>query len=332
MSVVTLRNGKSFTVDEGQSILNAALARGVVLDYSCRNGRCGVCEASVASGPTAVIQPEVSISEAGTRCGSILTCCRTVTGDCTLDITDLGRLAGQSPQVTPARIASIEDLSPTIRRIVLRFPPKFVCAYLPGQYLDIMARGVRRSYSIANAPRADGTVALDIRRYDSGVLSAYWFGDATEGDLVRAEMPLGTFFLREEPTKTIVFLATGTGIAPISALLEEIRGDPAVAHGAQLHVYWGNRSPLDFYWTPPEGIDLTFTRIVSRPDAEWSGRSGYIQDAVLTDGIDLTDATVYACGSQAMIDAAQGKLVAAGLDAGRYHYDAFVDTSAVEQT
>lgn len=330
MPVIALRNGKRFDVDAGVSILNAALAQGIVLEYSCRTGRCGVCKAKVVAGETTALQPEESLTAADGEAGRILTCCRSAQSDVTLDMADLGRLAGQRSRTVPARIAAIDALAPTIVRVTLRFPPGANLDFLPGQYLDVSARGVRRSYSIANAPREDRTIALDIRRFDGGVLSAYWFGDAAVGDLIRVELPLGTFFLRDDPAETIVFLATGTGIAPVRAMLDEIASDPAVAGSARLLVYWGNRHPEDFYWQPPEDMPVTFHPILSRPAPAWTGRTGYIQDALLSDGVDLSTCMVYACGSQTMIEAAGALLQEHGLPEHHYYFDAFVSSAPVE--
>lgn len=331
MALATLRNGKQFEVDAGASILTAALGHGLFLEYSCRTGRCGVCKARILSGETVAIQLEEGLKPADVAARHILTCCRTAQSDLVLDIADLSRLAGCKPRTVPARIAAIETLSPTIARVSLRFPPAAAIDFLPGQYLDVIARDVRRSYSIANAPREDRTIDLDIRRFDGGVLSAYWFGEANVGDLLRVELPLGTFFLREDPVETIVFLATGTGIAPVRAMLDEIAADPAIAGGARLLVYWGNRLREDFYWQPTKGAPVMFHPILSRPASDWSGRTGYVQDAVIADGVDLSTCMVYACGSQTMIDAADALFRASGLPEHHYHFDAFVSSALVEQ-
>jgi len=332
MPVATLRNGKRFEVDARASILNAALSQDVVLEYSCRTGRCGVCKARVTAGTTREIQPEESLTAADMAAGRILTCCRTADTDITLDIADLGRLAGRQPHTVPARIAGISPLSPTIMCVSLRFPPTAAVDFVPGQYLDIIHRGVRRSYSIANAPRADRTIDLHIRRFDGGVLSGYWFDEAAIGDLLRVELPLGTFFLRDDLADTILFLATGTGIAPVRAMLEEIAASPALAGGARLLIYWGNRHVEDFYWQAPAGVVTGFYPILSRPVPSWTGRTGHVQDAVIADGIDMSTCITYACGSQAMIETAGLRLRDLGLPDHNYYFDAFVSSASVEQT
>jgi len=333
MAQVTLSNGRSFAADPTVSILDAARGEGVVLEYSCRTGRCGICKAPVLSGETQVLRAEESLSAEEAASGLVLTCCRAATSDLALDVEPLDRLAGLEIKTMPARIVSIERLAPAIVRVVLRTPPASPMRFLAGQYVDVIAAGVRRSYSLANAPREDGLLEMLIKRYPGGVMSEYWFERAQPNDLVRIEGPLGTFFLRNEfpegkaPTN-ILFLATGTGIAPVKALLEELAGDPARAAGHRLRVFWGNREAENFCWDPVAlGLDIGFHHLLSGPDMEWGGKRGYVQKAAVEDGFDAADTMVYACGSDAMIASAREAFTASGLPARRFFSDAFVSSS-----
>ncbi|MET3828475.1 CDP-4-dehydro-6-deoxyglucose reductase [Sphingomonas sp. PvP055] len=329
MHLVTLNNGRTFTADPSLSILDAARNAGIVLEYSCRTGRCGICKAPVTAGETALLRPEdESLPPEDAATGLILTCCRAAAGDVVLDIEPLDRLAGLTIKTMPARISMIERLAPDIVRVVLRTPPASPMRFLAGQYIDVLAEGVRRSYSLANAPRADGMLELLIKRYPGGVLSQYWFEKAAVNDLVRIEGPFGTFFLREEGPTNIVFLATGTGIAPVKALLEEIATDPTRAARHRLSVFWGNREPENFCWDPSAlSLDIRFHHLLSGLDAAWAGGRGYVQEAAVRDGIDPQDTVVYACGSSAMVASARAALFALGFPSKRFFADAFVSSS-----
>jgi len=329
MHLVTLNNGRTFTADPSLSILDAARNAGIVLEYSCRTGRCGICKAPVTAGETALLRPEdESLRLEDVAAGLILTCCRAAAGNVALDIEPLDRLAGLAIKTMPARISMIERLAPDIVRVVLRTPPASPMRFLAGQYVDVLAEGVRRSYSLANAPRIDGVLELLIKRYPGGVLSQYWFEKAAVNDLVRIEGPFGTFFLREEGPTNIVFLATGTGIAPVKALLEEIATDPARAARHHLSVFWGNREPENFCWDPSAlGLDTRFHHLLSGFDAAWAGGRGYVQEAAVREGIDPHDTVVYACGSSAMVASARADLFALGLPSKRFFSDAFVSSS-----
>jgi CDP-4-dehydro-6-deoxyglucose reductase len=329
MPTVTLNTGRSFAADATASILDAARAGGIVLEYSCRTGRCGICKAPVIEGKTAILRPEdegLSAEEAAR--GVILTCCRTAVSDIALDIEPLDRLAEIEIKTMPSRIVSIDRLAPEIMKVVLKTPPASPMRFLPGQYVDVIADGVRRSYSLANAPRADGLLELLIKRYPGGRLSGYWFERAKPNDLIRVEGPLGTFFLREERLANIVFLATGTGIAPVKALLEEIAADPARAAQTHLRVFWGNRKAENFCWDPVAlGLDVGFHHLLSGADASWRTKRGYVHEAAVSDGFDPTNTMVYACGSSAMIASARNLLTSLGLPTKHFFSDAFVSSN-----
>lgn len=329
MLAVTLNTGRSFAVDPTMSILDAARNAGVTLEYSCRTGRCGVCKAPVLSGSTAILRAEdESLTTEEAAGGLILTCCRAAASDLVLDIEPLDRLAGFEVKTMPARIMSVERLAPEIVRVVLKTPPTSQMRFLPGQYVDVIVEGARRSYSLANAPRSDGMLELIIKRYPGGLLSGYWFDRAKPNDLIRIEGPFGTFFLRDAAPTDIVFLATGTGIAPVKALLEELAAAPLRAAQHRLRVFWGNREAENFCWDPVGlGIDVGFHHLLSGSDAGWGGQRGYVHEAAVHDRIDPADTVVYACGSNAMIASARDTLTALGLPARRFFSDAFVSSN-----
>ena len=327
MVSVKLANSIEFQHIEGQTILDSGRAQGVVLEHSCRTGRCGVCKVRVMRGETEVNRPEQSLSESDYQEGFVLTCCRSAISDVELDATDLGRLAHLKAHTLPARIDAMTKLAEDVLEVVLRTPPASILDFLPGQYIEVIGPGgIRRSYSIANAPRDDGRITLHIRKVLGGEMSAYWFGQAKKNDLLRFEGPLGTFCLRETAASRLVLLATGTGIAPIKAMLEELRTEPNAIKFEHIHLYWGGRHSPDLYWKPDDvSLPVEFTPVLSR-EPSWSGRKGYIQDAVLSDALPLENAAVYACGSEAMIHDAKDALLGAGLLAGNFHSDAFIQS------
>ena len=156
-------------------------------------------------------------------------------------------------------------------------------------------------------------------------MSAYWFGKAQVNDLVRLHGPLGTFFLREAAGEHVAFLATGTGIAPVKAMLEQLFDMPTEMRPASVSVYWGCRRPDEHYWSPTRVLPgLRFVAVASRPPADWVGAKGHVQNVLLQNQPDLSRTWVYACGSNDMIESAQRQLLHAGLPARRFHSDAFV--------
>lgn len=329
MPTVKLANFTQFKCLSEQTLLDAARLQGITLEHSCRTGRCGVCKAYVLSGETVALKPEEYLDGKDQAEGLILTCCRTASTDIQLDIEDLGELGSLQIKTLPCRIDSLQLLSADVIEVTLRTPPNSRLEYLPGQYVDIIGKdSVRRSYSIANAPRDDGKITLQVRKVESGQMSRYWFEEAKANDLLRLEGPLGTFCLRNTAVNHLVFLATGTGIAPVKAMLEQLAATPERVAGKTLHVYWGGRVESDIYWQPHfENLHVNFTSILSRADPGYSGRAGYVQQALLDDKITLGSAVVYACGSEQMISSAREKLNAAGLPVKNFHSDAFVSSN-----
>jgi len=333
MPIVTLANGTRFEAGSGTPMLDAALAQGVVLEHSCRTGRCGTCKARLVSGTAAALRPPVSLTDAEIAQGWVLTCAHEATSDAGLDIEDLGLLAGISARVVPARIDALERVAPDVMRVHLRLPPRSELRFLAGQYVDVTSpAGIHRSYSIASDPAAPGRIELQVRRVDAGHLSAYWFERAQPNDLLRFNGPRGTFFLRPVAGLDLVFLATGTGVAPICAMLRQVAAMAPQERPHSVSLYWGGRQRADLYLDPHEHLPaLRYVPVLSREDAGWGGARGHVQDVLLHDVAQgrlrgLAHCAVYACGSDLMIHGASRALADAGLPPRRFFSDAFVSS------
>lgn len=329
MAKAVLANGKTFEVMPQASILEAALAADVVLPYSCGTGRCGTCKARVVAGQTVALRAEQSLAPSEEAEGYILTCCRTAAMDVTLDLEDLGGLADVPRRLLPCRIDALDQVADDVISVRLRLPPNEQLRYLPGQYINIIARnGHRRSYSIANIPAEDGKIQLFIKRIEGGMLSHYWFAEAKVNDLLRLEGPCGTFFLRELRESTVVLLATGTGIAPVKAMLEEMALRAVQYAQKRIVLYWGVRSEVDLYWRPAfPALQVEFVPVLSRPLRGWGVAHGYVQEVLAKSDIDFKDAVIYACGSEQMINDAAAIAEERGLVAGKFLSDAFVSSA-----
>ncbi len=328
MPLIRLTSGTSFSAAADRSILDAAIAAGVSLPYSCRTGRCGTCKCLVTDGETKTLLPETGLEAGDAAEGWVLSCARAAVGDVTLDVDDLGGRTLPQPKTLPCRIHTLERLGEDVVRVLLRLPPTADFTHLPGQYVDVIGfGGVRRSYSLANAPAENKLLELQIRRVPGGAMSEYWFGAAAPNDLLRLHGPFGTFFLRDVAGRDLVFLATGTGFAPVKAMLEGMAGLPPTQVPRSVTVYWGGRRAADLYWDVGALGIGRYVPVLSRADPSWEGRRGHVQDVFLADRPNTTDAAVYACGSEAMIRDAQRSLRTAGLPANRFYSDAFVCSS-----
>lgn len=327
---ISLASGQTYECDPGSSLVDAALSASITLPHSCKTGRCSTCKAKVLSGETLALQSEVGLTEAQKAEGWVLSCVRTACSDLTLEMEDLGDVVLPASKTWPCRISQIDRWAPDVVRVILRLPPSADFAFLAGQYIDIIGpNGVRRSYSIANASAAGKTLELHIRAVANGAMSDYWFSHAHVNDLLRLHGPLGTFFLRPLASMDLVFLATGTGIAPVKAMLESLQDMPLDQRPRSVTVFWGGRSVQDLYWDVQSiAAGQRYTPVLSRPQPSWTGEVGYVQDVFLAQVPDLSNTVVYACGSNAMIQSAQGLLAQAGLPPSRFYSDAFVCSSA----
>jgi CDP-4-dehydro-6-deoxyglucose reductase, E3 len=318
--------GNFFPSLEEKSILESALTAGLVFDYSCKSGQCGACKTTLIEGKIIEIQEQLALNQEDRANNQFLTCCCMATSDILIDATDLGVMHGIEEKILPARINSLELLSKDVMQVRLRLPPASNFVFLEGQFIDIIApNSIRRSYSIASISSNNEIMVL-IKRVENGVFSNYWFSEAKSNSLLRIEGPKGTFFLRDK-SKPLVFLATGTGIAPIISILDGLDSDPDFNQIENISLFWGNRVQQDFVWSPNfKKINVDFYPIVSKDDDDWSGEIGYVQDIALRVLGNIKDVNVYACGASVMIDCAKSNFIRSGLNEKDFYSDKFVQS------
>lgn len=329
--MVTLTSGKSFHSKAGVSILDAAAIEKIAIPYSCKTGRCSACKCKVISGSTRALEMEVGLNEDERAAGWILSCVRTAESDSVLEVDDLGGIDLPVAKILPSRISKIEYLTVDVIRVFLRLPPNSDFHFIPGQYIDVIGpKGIRRSYSLANADLVNKLLELHIRAVPDGVMSDYWFNRAGKNDLLHIYGPLGTFFLREISGIDLVFLATGTGIAPIKAMLESLIDLPIDNLPSKVTVIWGGRYLKDLYFDEINvKIQHAYIPVLSRPPAGWIGSKGYVQNVLLATNNNLSNTSVYACGSEKMIKSAKADLIQSGLPISRIYSDAFLSSGFV---
>jgi CDP-4-dehydro-6-deoxyglucose reductase len=260
----------------------------------------------------------------------VLTCCATATSDLVLESRQVSLEGALPVRKMPARISSLVHTSPDVIQLQLQLPASESFQYRAGQYLDVLLRdGARRSYSMANAPHTGPALELHIRHMPGGRFTDLVFGSMKERDIVRIEGPMGSFFLREDSDKPLVLLASGTGFAPIKALIEHMQ-ERQITRPATL--FWGGRRPHDLYmdaWVRAQCAvmpNLSYVPVVSDalPEDKWQGRTGFVHQAVLEDMPDLSGYQVYACGAPVVVESAQRDFSdLAGLDEAEFFADSF---------
>lgn len=304
--------GQQFAVEAGETILEAALRQGLTMPYGCRDGACGACKGKVLMGAVdyGKAQP-LTLTDQEKAAGLALFCCAKPLGEVTIECRQMGSTKDIPVKTLPARIEKLEKLAPDVAEIHLRLPANERLQFLAGQYVDILLKdGKRRSFSLANAPHDDALLQLHIRHVPGGLFTDHVFSTAKARDIVRINGPHGSFYLREESTKPMILLAGGTGFAPIKGLIEH-----AIAEKCQrpMVLYWGARARADLYlpslpetWAATHS-NFTYVPVLSEPatDDAWSGRTGFVHQAVMADFPDLSGHQVYACGAPVMIEAAK---------------------------
>lgn len=311
-------SGIHFDANSGMSILDSALSSNIHLEHSCKNGECGACAAELVEG-SAIDAAGNTVSS-----GTLLTCSTQPLTDLKLIAAYYPELTRIRPKITPAKVNRISFVTKDIAVIHLRLPPNSRLDYLPGQYVDVSYKGITRSYSIANAQSVSAGIELHIRCIPDGRFSELLRNDIKTDTLLRIDGPKGTFFVRDNH-RPIIFLAGGTGFAPVKAMVEELL---AAKSQRKLYLYWGMASSEAFYtdiasqWAEDNG-NLSYIPVVSEKVGNWPGRTGLVHRAVLEDFTDLSEFDVYACGSPLMIDAAKQDFLLQGLDAKHFYSDAF---------
>lgn len=335
-------SGHQFQVAADETILAAALRQGVMLPYGCKNGACGSCKGVVVTGD--LVQgkhAESALSEIEKNSGKALFCCAHAHSDLTIECREIDG-ADIPIRKLPVRVVELVRLSQDVMVLKLQLPATERLQFFAGQYVEFLLKnGKRRSYSLATPPHHTGPVELHVRHMPGGLFTDFVFGVQTpamkERDILRIEGPLGSFFLREDSDKPILLLASGTGFAPLKAIMEHM-----VYTGIKRPVtlYWGGRRPHDLYmhdlcmqWaeTLPQ---FTYIPVISDalPEDSWTGRTGFVHRAVMEDLSDLSAYQVYACGAPVMVDSARKDFITqCQLPEAEFYADAFITEAEIAQ-
>ena len=328
-------SGRHFTAHGDETILAAGIRQGIGLPYGCKDGACGSCKCKKLSGKVTLgLHQSKALNADDELAGYILTCCARAESDVVLESRQVTEAGAHPIRKMPVRVLALSKMSHDVMMLRLQLPAGEPLQFHAGQYIEFILRdGTRRSYSMANAPHTllePGVgIELHIRHLPGGKFTDHVFGAMKEKEILRVEGPYGSVFLREESDKPLVFLASGTGFAPIKAVLEHMK-----LKGIErpVSLYWGGRRPEDLYmddWLRAhlaEMPNLRYVPVVSNavPEDNWQGRTGFVHLAVMEDFDDLSGHQVYACGAPVVVDSAKRDYVAQrGLPEDDFFADAF---------
>ena len=311
-SVLVQPSGRTFDVAPGEAVLAAGIRQGIGLPYGCKDGACGSCKCKLVSGSVVHGTHQLkALSLEEEASGFVLTCCAQAQSDLVLESRQVTELGALPIKKMPTRVTSLTKLSDDVMVLQLQLPANDSFAYRAGQYVEFILRdGARRSYSMASAPNLGVCMELHIRHMPGGKFTDHVFGAMKEKEILRVEGPFGSFFLREDSDKPIILLASGTGFAPIKALIEHMQH---LASQRSVTLYWGGRRAADLYmqdWIAAQlkiMPNLRYVPVISDASQEdqWQGRCGFVHRAVLQDFPDLSTFQVYACGAPIVIESAR---------------------------
>ena len=325
-------SGRAFSASADETLLAAGIRQGIGLPYGCKDGACGSCKCKKLSGTVVHgTHQSKALSPEEEAAGLVLTCCGVAQSDVVLESRQVTSEGAFPIKKMPTRVNLLAKKSADVMLLKLQLPANDSFSYHAGQYVEFILRdGARRSYSMANAPHTLAAgLELHIRHMPGGKFTDHVFKIMKEKEILRIEGPFGSFYLREDSTKPIILLASGTGFAPIKAVLEHMQFK-GITRPATL--YWGGRRPADLYlddWVQAQLAalpNLHYVPVVSDalPEDGWTGRTGFVHQAVLQDFPDLSSYQVYACGAPIMVDSARAAYTTqAGLPEDEFFADAF---------
>jgi CDP-4-dehydro-6-deoxyglucose reductase len=182
-----------------------------------------------------------------------------------------------------------------------------------------------RSFSMAGR-KGGGELEFLIKKISGGLFTDRMVSKLKTGDQLSVELPFGSFAYHDDDYKPVIFVATGTGIAPIKSMIEMMSESPDCP---PVMLYWGVRAEADLFlhgdielWSK-KLEDFTYTPVLSKPSKSWSGRVGYVQDQVAQDFTDLSEHAIYICGSPVMIRDASKVFLKLNAQISHIYTDAF---------
>lgn len=313
-------------VPDGQTILEAALAAGIVYPHGCRSGRCGSCKSRLIEGKVDLLQhSRFALTDTERAEGLILACRALPQTDVTVAWLGSEDAALAPPRRIRGRVSELVDLTHDIKLVRVAPEDGAPLQFAAGQYAQLGFGDIpARSYSMANR---DGDQGLEfhIRRVPGGTTSEHVHGALRVGDKATLEFPLGSSSLRQHHTGPILCVAGGAGLAPIKSIVET-----ALANGMKqpIHVYFGARAERDLYLVEhfqalsSRHPNLSFTPVLSGAQPALY-RSGFVTEAVAKDISDLDGWKAYVAGPPLMVDAAMAVTAARGLRSEDLHADVF---------
>jgi CDP-4-dehydro-6-deoxyglucose reductase len=346
LRVKLFRSARAFDAAADETVLDAALRAGLDVPHRCKGGNCGACRARLLEGEVAYPNGRpLGLSDAEMADGLVLLCRAHARGELLLETFAPGTAGALRVKRLPCRVERVERLAHDVMGVYLRLPPAESFDFKPGQYIDVLlAKGRRRSFSIASPPHDARPLELHVRRAPGGEFSEQVFAEEMRGAVLHLEGPLGNSVYRdiadaeapgaEAPgaaapgaaAPPLLLVGGGTGLAPLKSILRHVleKGLPR-----RTTLYWGVRAERDLYahalLEEAARADARFRYIpvLSEPSAAWEGRRGLVHEAVLAELRGLEHHEIHASGPPQMIEAMRRDFTARGVRESSMTFDSF---------
>lgn len=305
--------GQTIEVEDGQTILDAALRAGIYLPHACCHGLCATCKVQVTDG-------EVDHGEASTFAlmdfereeNKCLACCARLESDVVIEaeIEDDPDSLNLAVEDYAGEVVRIESLTPTIKGIWLKLdrPMKFQA----GQYVNLEVDaldGQSRAFSLANAPQTDNVVELNVRIVPGGQVTTWLHEQLKVGDRLKFTGPYGRFFVKKSANLPLVFMAGGSGLSSPKSMIEDLLSEGCTL---PMTLVYGQRSRAELYYDAEfralAGKYPNFSYVPALSDeaaaSDWDGARGFVHEAAKAHfDNDFRGHKAYLCGPPAMIEA-----------------------------
>lgn len=322
---------RSFSVPPGGTILDAAIEAEVPVLYQCRSGSCSTCICTLAEGQ-AITRPGTSTTLLASEyaAGHRLLCVSQAQSDCSFSVGYGSEVGSSVAQEVHVFVNAVERIASNVVRLTVELAEGDWLEFRPGQFMQILVPGlgVLRSYSPSSTVKELPKLEFLVRLLPGGAMSTFLESEAAADQVLTLKGPYGAFFLREEHRRAPhIFVAGGTGLAPILSMIDT------------LHQSSGRKPPmlLSFGCAVPQALfaleDIELrqqwlptleTRICVDRDATEGLHPGSPVSALREGDVRSPDTVAYLCGPQPMIEAATARLVALGVQPDRIFAEQFV--------
>lgn len=334
--------GQTIDIEEGQTILDAALRMGIYLPHACGHGLCATCKVQITDG-------EIDHGRASSFAlmdyerdeGLALACCAMAEGDIEIEVEMEEDEDAQNLPVQdyPGVVTRIEDLTPTIKGVWIKLDSAEGMAFQAGQYVNLQLPDDMgsRAFSIASPPSSSGEIELNIRIVPGGQGTLYVHERLQAGDRIHISGPYGRFFVKKSADLPVVFMAGGSGLSSprsmILDLLEEGFDKP-------ITLVYGQRNREELYYheeflaLAEQHANFTYVPALSHePEgSDWQGLRGFVHEAAKEYfSSDFRGNKAYLCGPPLMIEACITALMQGRLFERDIYTETFISAADAQQ-